>query len=88
MVFGSSSVVKGFADITGPQRAGDLVEDSTTRGVVRMLGQVRRGGRESVSEAGDSLPGDREVFEVGLGLPQPSLQFGDLSAETVGWFCR
>lgn len=30
------------------------------------------------------LPADREVFEVGLGLPQPGGQFADLGAEAVG----
>ncbi|MFF5393149.1 hypothetical protein ACFY5H_33340 [Streptomyces sp. NPDC013012] len=48
-----------------------------------MLGQVRRDGWEPVGEAGDGLPGDREVFEMGLGLPQPVLQFADLRAEVV-----
>ncbi|MFG3137130.1 hypothetical protein ACGFZA_13060 [Streptomyces sp. NPDC048211] len=48
-----------------------------------MLGQVRRAGREPVGEAGDGLAGDREVFEVDLGLPQPGLQVVDLCAEVV-----
>lgn len=51
-----------------------------------MLGQVGRGGLggKPVSESGDGLPGDRQVLEVGLGLPQPALQFGDLSSQVVG----
>lgn len=49
-----------------------------------MFWQVRRGGGESVGEAGDGLAGDREVLEVGLGLPQPGLQVVDLCAEVVG----
>jgi hypothetical protein len=38
-------------------------------GVVRVLGQVRRGGQEPVGGSGDGLAGDREVLQVGLGLP-------------------
>lgn len=49
-----------------------------------MLGQLRRDGREPVGEAGDGLAGDREVLQVGLGLPQPGLQVVDLCAEFVG----
>lgn len=67
-------VVEGFADITGSEGAGGVV------------GQVGRGGpgREPVRESSDGLPGDRQVFEVGLGLLQPGLQFGDLCAEIAG----
>lgn len=49
-----------------------------------MLGQFRCGGGDPVGEAGDGLAGDREVFEVCLGLPQPALQAVDLSAQVVG----
>lgn len=56
------------------------------REAVRVLGPVGRGGldREPVRESGDGLPGDREVFEVSLGLPQLVLQSGELGAEVVG----
>lgn len=33
-------VAEVFADVTGPQRAGGLVEDTEDAGVVRVLGQV------------------------------------------------
>lgn len=49
-----------------------------------MLGQAGCVGREPVGEAGDGLAGDREVLQVGLGLPQPGLQVVDLCAEVVG----
>jgi hypothetical protein len=51
-----------------------------------VLGQVGRVGLagDPVGEGGDGLAGDREVFKVGLGLPQPSLQFVYLGAEVVG----
>ncbi len=43
-----------------------------------MLGQFGWGRGKPVGEAGDGLAGDREVLEVGLGLPQPGLQVIDL----------
>lgn len=76
-------VVEGFADIAGPEGARGLVEDGEDAGVVRVLGRVRVGGEPS-AEGGDGLPGDGQVLEVGLGFPQPSLQFGDLCPEVVG----
>jgi hypothetical protein len=36
-----------------------VVEGGEDVGVVRVLGQVRRDGREPVGEAGDGLAGDR-----------------------------
>ncbi|MFB7113318.1 hypothetical protein [Streptomyces sp. NPDC056291] len=76
-------MVEGFADVAGPEGAGGLDEDGEDTGIVRVLGQAGRGspGREPVSESSDGLPGDREVLEMGLGLPQPALQFSDLRAE-------
>ncbi|MFK4213764.1 hypothetical protein [Streptomyces sp. NPDC030920] len=73
-------VVEGFAAIAGPERTGDLDENSEDAWVVRVLGQVGRAGLggDPVREAGDGLPGDRQVFEKGLSLPQSGLQFGDL----------
>ncbi|GLV77870.1 hypothetical protein Shyhy02_58700 [Streptomyces hygroscopicus subsp. hygroscopicus] len=47
---------------------------SASARMVRVLGQMRRNGREPVGESGDGLPGDCEVFEVGLCLPQSSLE--------------
>lgn len=61
-----------------------MVEGGEDAGVVQVLGQVRRDGREPVGEAGDGLAGDREVLQVRLGLPQPGLQAVDLCAEAVG----
>jgi hypothetical protein len=75
-----------LADVASPEGAGGLVEDGEDAGVVRVLGQVWRGrlDREAVSESSDGLPGDREVLEMGLSLPQSALQFVDLRAEFVG----
>ncbi|MEV7406139.1 hypothetical protein AB0N93_37970 [Streptomyces sp. NPDC091267] len=79
-------MAEALADFTGPEGFGGLVEDGDDAGAVRAFGPVgRRGlGREPVSESGDGLPGDREVFEMGLGLPQSALQFLDLRVEAVG----
>lgn len=51
-----------------------------------MLGQAGRDrvGGEPFADGGDGLPGDRQTLEVGLGFPQPSVQFSDLCAEVVG----
>ncbi|MEU0206394.1 hypothetical protein [Streptomyces canus] len=49
-----------------------------------MLGQSWHDGREPVGEAGDGLAGDREVLQMGRGLPQPGLQVVDLCAEVLG----
>lgn len=61
-----------------------MVEDGDDAGVVRVLGQVRREGREPVGEASDGLARSREVLQVHLGLPQPGLQAVDLCAKVVG----
>ncbi|MDX3326937.1 hypothetical protein [Streptomyces sp. NPDC008312] len=72
---GQQFVVEGFADIASPKRVGGLIEDGEDAEVVRVLGQIRHGdlGGDPVGEGGDGLPGDREVFDVGLGLSQPGL---------------
>lgn len=79
-------VVEGLADVASPEGADGLVEEGEDAGVVRGFGHAGRGGLggQPVGEGGDGLPGDREVFEVGLGLPQSTLQFADLRAEFVG----
>ncbi|MEU2353527.1 hypothetical protein [Streptomyces misionensis] len=79
-------VIEGFADAAGSEGAGGFVEDGEDAGVVRVLGQVRRVGLDGnpVGEGRDGLPGDRQVFEVGLGFPQPGLQSLDLGADVVG----
>jgi hypothetical protein len=61
-----------------------VVEDGEDAGVVRVLGQVRRDGREPVGKAGNGLASDREVLQVHLGLPQPGLQAVDLHAKVLG----
>ncbi|GHB77105.1 hypothetical protein GCM10010377_79310 [Streptomyces viridiviolaceus] len=58
-------MAEGFTDVPGPQRSGHIVEDAEDAGVVRVLGQVRWGSRKPV---GETLPCDREVFEVCLRL--------------------
>lgn len=45
---------------------------------------IRRVGGEPFAQGGDGLAGDGQVFEAGLGFPQPGLQCGDLRAEVVG----
>ncbi|GHJ26896.1 hypothetical protein TPA0910_13290 [Streptomyces hygroscopicus subsp. sporocinereus] len=77
-------MAEGLADVLGPQWSRSLVENGEDAGVVRMLGQFRRGGGDPVGEAGDGLAGDREVLEVCLGLPQPGLQALDLPSQVVG----
>lgn len=67
--FGSSSWPR--ASQTSLTRSGPvaLVEGGEGAGVVRVIGQVRRDGREPVGKVGDGLAGDREVLHVHLGLP-------------------
>ncbi|MFF8712714.1 hypothetical protein ACF07T_14970 [Streptomyces sp. NPDC015184] len=79
-------VVEGSADGARSEGAGGLVEGGEDAGAVRVLGQVWRGrlDRKTAGGSSDGLPGDREVLETGLGLPQPVLQFVDLRAEFVG----
>ncbi|MFF4829383.1 hypothetical protein ACFY20_42070 [Streptomyces sp. NPDC001312] len=56
-------MAEGFGDVTGPEGAGGLVEDGEDAGVVRVLGQVERGGLggDPVGKSGDGLPGDRQM---------------------------
>lgn len=61
-----------------------MVEGGENAGVVRVLGQVWCGSGKPVGEAGDGGAGDREMLQMGLGLPQPVLQAVDLFTEVVG----
>ncbi|GAA0291159.1 hypothetical protein GCM10010302_32150 [Streptomyces polychromogenes] len=57
-------------------------EGSEDARVLRVLGQVRTGGREPVDEGGEGLPGNRQAFEAGLGFPQSTVRLFDLGARS------
>lgn len=82
--FGSGSWSR--ASHTSRARSGPLASLKTARmRVVRVIGEAGRVSLcgKPVSERGNGLPSDQQVLEVGLGLPQPVLQFRDLGAEIV-----
>ncbi|GLV76364.1 hypothetical protein Shyhy02_43640 [Streptomyces hygroscopicus subsp. hygroscopicus] len=79
-------MAEGLADGLGSQWSGGLVEHGEGGGSpgARAVPAGRRGGGDRVGEVGDGLAGDREVFEVCLGLPQPGPQALDLPSQVVG----
>jgi hypothetical protein len=85
MFFGSSSWSRA-SQMSRARRGAGLVEDGDDAGVIRVLGQVQHDGLggDPVGEGGDGLSSDREVLEMGFGLPQSSVQLLDLGAEVVG----
>lgn len=76
-------VAESLADVPRPLWSGRVVEGVEDAGVVRVLGQVRWGSGKPVGEAGDGGAGDREMLQMGLGLPQPVLQAVDLFTEVM-----